>query len=365
MLVCSSAPLDQYVASDAEFVLRAPVEHARIDPDNVEVLVQHLKCAAFELPFSAGEAFRDVAAEQTGEALDYLAGHEVLHKDERTWHWATDAYPAANVSLRSVGWDNVVIIELPSDRTLAEMDWRSAHTMLHEQAIYQHDAEQFQVECLDLPNRKAYVRRVEPDYFTTALKHTRVEVLSEAAREARASVTFGSGEVSVIEKVVGFKKVKFHTHENVGYGEVALPELQMHSTAFWLTVPDEVVGSISAPRVEVIDALRGLSTAMHSVACVGLMIDPRDLGRTLGSRVGQPLMEPTLYFYDEIPGGVGLAPRLFEERDALLARARRLIDACPCSDGCPACIGLDVGIGAPRKHGRKRLASVALERLFA
>jgi DEAD/DEAH box helicase domain-containing protein len=359
MLVCSSAPLDQYVASDAEFILRAPIEHARIDPDNVEILVQHLKCAAFELPFSSGEAFREVAPAQTAEALDFLSGHRVLLKEEQTWHWATDAYPAANVSLRSVGWDNVVIVERPLDKTLAELDWRSAHTMLHEQAIYQHDAEQFQVERLDLENRKAFVRRVEPDYFTTALTQTRVEVLSEE----KTAAPFGAGEVSVVEKVVGFKKVKFHTHENVGYGEVALPELQMHSTALWLTVPEGVVGALQAPRVEVVDAVRGLGHAMHSVACVGLMIDPRDLGRTLGSRTGQPLMEPTLYFYDEIPGGVGLAPRLFEERIELLGRAKRLVDGCPCDDGCPACIGLDVGVGAPRKHGRKRLVLQVLDKL--
>jgi DEAD/DEAH box helicase domain-containing protein len=363
LMVASSAPLDQYVAGDPEHILRAPVEQARIDPDNVEILVQHLKCAAFELPFSNGEAFREVPPPQTAEALDFLSGHEVLHKDETTWHWASDAYPAANVSLRSVGWDNVVIIE--GEKTLAEMDWRSAHTMLHEQAIYQHDAEQYEVQRLDLPNRKAFVRRVEPDYFTTALKHTRVEVITEASREERTQVTFGSGEVSVVEKVVGFKKVKFHTHENVGYGEVALPELQMHSAAFWLTVPEHVVGAISAPRVEGVDAVRALGNAMHSVACVGLMIDPRDLGRTLGSRTGQPLMEPTLYFYDEIPGGVGLSPRLYDERDALLGRAKRLVEGCGCDDGCPGCIGLDIGVGAPRKHGRKRLALQLLERLAA
>ncbi|MBK7857350.1 MAG: DEAD/DEAH box helicase [Archangiaceae bacterium] len=361
MLVCSSAPLDQYVAQDAEFILRAPVEQARIDPDNVEVLVQHLKCAAFELPFVSGEAFREVPAAQTGEALDFLSGHRVLHRDEQTWHWASDAYPAANVSLRSIGWDNVVIIERPMEKTLAELDWRSAHVMLHEQAIYQHDAEQFQVEKLDLPNRKAFVRRVEPDYFTTALTQTRVEVMSEE----KSAAPFASGEVSVVEKVVGFKKVKFHTHENVGYGEVALPELQMHTTGMWLTVHEDIVTSMQAPRVEVVDAVRALGHAMHSVACVGLMIDPRDLGRTLGSRTGQPLMEPTLYLYDEIPGGVGLAPRLFEERLELLARARTLIEGCPCDDGCPACIGLDVGLGAPRRHGRKRLALAVLGKLGA
>jgi DEAD/DEAH box helicase domain-containing protein len=368
LMVASSAPLDQYVAADEGFLLRAPVEQARIDPDNLEILVQHLKCAAFELPFESGEGFREVSPQTTTETLDFLASHEVLHaavgpSGARSWHWAADAYPANNVSLRSVGWDNVVIIERPADRTLAEMDWRSAHTMLHEQAIYQHDGEQFQVEKLDLENRKAFIRKVAPDYFTDAMKYTRVEVLSEAAGDSRAKVAFGAGEVSVVEKVVGFKKVKFHTHENVGYGEIALPELQMHSAAFWLTVPEEVVESLSAPRVEVVDAVRALGVTLHSVACVGLMIDPRDLGRTLGSRslpgapprTGQPIIDPTLFFYDEVPGGVGLSSRLYEEREELVARAGRLVNSCGCEDGCPGCIGLELGVGVPRTRPRRAL----------
>ena len=373
LMVASSAPLDQYVAGDEGFLLRSPVEQARIDPDNVEILVQHLKCAAFELPFEAGEGFREVSAQTTTETLDFLTEHRVLHpgaapSGARTWHWAADAYPANHVSLRSVGWDNIVIIEQPADRTLAEMDWRSAHTMLHEQAIYQHDGEQYQVERLDLPNRKAFIRKVAPDYFTDAMKHTRVEVISQASEEARPKVVFGSGEVSIVEKVVGFKKVKFHTHENVGYGEVALPELQMHSTSFWLTVPEEVVEAIAAPRVEVVDAVRALGVAMHSVACVGLMIDPRDLGRTLGSRsvpgaparTGQPIIDPTIFLYDEIPGGIGLAPRLFEERLELVARARRLVEGCGCEDGCPGCIGLELGVGIPRQKSRRQLVLTTL-----
>lgn len=369
MLVASSAPLDQYVAGDAQFLLEAPVEQARIDPDNLEILVQHLKCAAFELPFESGEGFREVSAETTTQTLEFLEGHQVLHASPapsgaRTWHWASDAYPATNTSLRSVGWDNIVIIERPMDRTLGETDWRSAHTMLHTQAIYQHDGEQYQVELLDLENRKAFIRKVAPDYFTDAMKYTRVEVLSEANGEAREKVSFGEGEVSVVEKVVGFKKVKFHTHDNVGYGEVNLPELQMHTASFWLTVPEAVVESFAAPRVEVVEAVRALGVAMHAVACVGLMIDPRDLGRTLGSRsvvgapprsAAQPIIDPTVFLYDEVPGGVGLASRLFEERDALLQRARRLVSACGCDDGCPGCIGLEGGVGLRRSVKRRAL----------
>ena len=359
LMVASSAPLDQFFASSPQALTGAPVEEARIDPDNVEILVQHLKCAAFELPFEEGEGFRDVPPPATGDALEFLTSHGVLHPAEgaagkRTFHWSSDAYPANHVSLRSVGWDNVVIVELGTDRTLGEMDWRSAHTMLHEQAIYQHDGEQYQVEKFDHPNHKAFVRKVAPDYFTDAMTYTRVEVTQEdVAREPGADglgFRVGAGEVSVVEKVVGYKKIKFNTHENVGYGDVVLPEMQMHTTAFWLTVPEDVVRSMRAPRPAVVEALRGISCALHTVACVGLMIDPRDLGRTLGSRSegeGMPRkapgegpgFDPTVFLYDHIPGGVGLSPRLFEQREELLRRARRLMEGCECEDGCPACIG--------------------------
>ncbi|MET0344178.1 MAG: DEAD/DEAH box helicase [Polyangiales bacterium] len=364
VLVASSAPLDQYCASDPAAIVGAPVEHARIDPDNVEILVQHLKCAAFELPFKQGEQFGSVSAEDTGEALDFLSEHQLLHPvaggDGGTvYHWAADAYPANHVSLRSVGWDNFVIIELGVDRTIAEMDYRSTHTMLHEQAIYQHEGEQYQVERLDFENHKAYVRKVAPDYFTTAMTYTRVEVLEEqetapVGDAPQVPATGGLGEVSVIEKVVGYKKIKFHTHENVGYGDVRLPEMQMHTTAFWFLVPEAVVQALPYARPTVVDALRGFGHALHTVSAVGLMIDPRDLGHTLGDRTdentppgkrrgGAPGFDPTLFLYDHVPGGTGLAPRLFEAREELLRRARALALDCTCRAGCPACIGPEIG----------------------
>lgn len=360
LLVTSSAPLDQYLAADPRHLTGAPVEHARIDPDNVEILVQHMKCAAFELPFEEGDAFGDVPPEATADALGFLEQHEVVHPSQgsggrRVFHWSSDAYPANHVSLRSVGWDNVVIIEVDTERTLAEMDFRSAHTMLHEQAIYQHEAEQYQVERFDYDNHKAYVRKVAPDYFTDAMTYVRVNAIQEDQSAAMGpSLLAGMGEVSVIEKVVGYKKIKFHTHENVGYGEVNLPEMQMHTTSLWLTVPESVVRSLPAPRPAVIDALRGLANALRTVACVGLMIDPRDLGRTLGSKDeadgpprkdGSVGFDPTIFLYDNIPGGVGLAARLFDQREELLRRAQRLLESCGCEDGCPACIGPAAGTG--------------------
>lgn len=378
ILVASSMPLDQFVAGDPRYLLGAPVEEARIDPNNVEILIQHLKCAAFELPFVEGERFGDVQPENVTDAMDYLARNEVVHRGtgsdgKGVYHWAADAYPASNVSLRSATWDNFVIIDLDGDRTIAEMDWRSTHTMLHEQAIYQHEGEQYQVERLDYENRKGFVRKVKPDYYTTALTHTRVSVIDEAARADIAlaggtTIRAGNGEVSVVEKVVGFKKIKFHSHENVGYGDVHLPEMQMHTTSFWLVFPEDLVQSLREPRPVVVDAIRSLANAMHTVAAAALMIDPRDLGRTVGDHTdgdgppskrvgGAPGFDPTLFLYDSVAGGIGLAPRLFDGREMLLHQTRMLIERCECSDGCPVCLGPSVGVepvpGAPivRRRG--------------
>lgn len=370
LLVTSSMPVDQYVASTAKNLLAAPIEQARIDPDNVEVLVQHLKCAAFELPFEGDEGFRDVAPAQVKEVLEYLGSHQVLHATttpagRSTYHWSTDAYPANDVSLRSVGWDNVVVVDLSTDKTMAEMDWRSTHTMLHEQAIYQHDGRQFQVEKLDLENHKAFVRPVEPDYFTDAMTYTKVTVLSRSSDETKPAFEVGAGEVSVVERVVGYKKIKFFTHENVGYGDVRLPEMQMHTTAFWLTVPENVMLRLVADgvgkRPDLLDALNGVLAALHTVGSVGLMIDPRDLGRVLGSRDGsgsqEAIYEPTLFLYDHVPGGVGLASRLFDEREQLLRDTRELLERCECQQGCPACVGPVL------TAGRKSLAIAMLDAL--
>ena len=156
VLVASSAAVDQYIARTPETLFDAPVEAARIDPHNTEILIQHLKCAAFELPFISGEPYAALPAGDTTAALRFLADHGVVHESKDRFHWSADAYPANHVSLRSVGWDNFVIIDRATGSALAELDWRATPTMLHEQAIYQHDGEQYQVEKLDWESFKRF-----------------------------------------------------------------------------------------------------------------------------------------------------------------------------------------------------------------
>jgi DEAD/DEAH box helicase domain-containing protein len=372
VLVASSAAVDQYIARTPETLFDAPVEAARIDPHNTEILIQHLKCAAFELPFVAGERYAALPAEDTGAALRFLADHGVVHESKDRFHWSADAYPANHVSLRSVGWDNFVIIDKMTGSALAELDWRATPTMLHEQAIYQHDGEQYQVEKLDWENHKAFVSKVVPDYFTTAMSNRKVSVIEEEARAPLGRAETAWGEVSVVEKVVGYKKIKFHTHENAGYGDVRLPDTQMHTTSFWLTVPEALMEELMMGRAAAIEGLRGVAVALETVSALALMCDPRDLGQTLGDdgeengapagggRVPQPGFDPTVFLFDNVPGGVGLAERIHERAAELVARARALIRTCPCPDGCPACVGATETAGGLRK----RAALGLLARIF-
>ncbi|MBM4358237.1 MAG: DUF1998 domain-containing protein [Deltaproteobacteria bacterium] len=352
----------------------AGYEHARIEPENTEILIQHLKCAAFELPFRKAERYVALGEPETEQALGYLADNGVLHRGRDRFHWAsTDAFPANHVSLRRIGWDNFVIIDVATGKTIAELDWHSTPTMLHEQAIYQHEGEQYQVERLDYENHKAYVRKVVPDYFTTAMRHQKVRVIEERTLiplvGARASI--GWGEISVVEKVVGYKKVKFHTHENAGYGDVRLPEHEMHTTSFWLTLSEELCQTLG--RAVAVEGLTGLANALELVSTLALMCDPHDLSRALedaSPEEGSPSFEATAYLYDNVPCGVGLAERIHERAGELLARAAELVAECPCDLGCPSCVGATAlaasgASSAPVTPGPTALPSSTVDRKTA
>lgn len=383
ILVCNSRATDQFMANQPDYVLDAGAEEARIDPSNVEILVQHLKCAAFESPFRVASAatsqpqrYAGLDPQSTLDALDYLAEQGLLHRGSQQYTWTGETSPATHVSLRSVSWDNFVIIDMENEQTLAELDWRSAHTMLHEQAIYQHDAAQYQVERLDFENHKAFVRLVEPDYFTTALTNSRVSVLEMAAERTVAQGQLGYGDIQVTETVTGYKKIKFFTHENTGYGDVHLPDMEMHTTGFWWVLdegPSLTLLRKHWSRSLLIDALRGAGEALKTMATLSLMCEPQDLARTLASDDapgGEPECEvepgeprdadasyrPSLFLYDAIPGGVGLARRIYERIDELMAKAAVLIENCECPAGCPACVG------ASQVRSERKAAAAALLR---
>jgi len=343
-LVATSSPTDQYVVQHPEYILGGSPEAGLINPDNLHILVEHLKCAAFELPFERSERF---GTEDTPGVLSYLAEQGILHEAEGRYHWSDQAFPAEAMSLRTASNDNVVIIDTSNggQRVIGEVDRFAAPVLVHEQAIYLHESKQFQVEKLDLENAKAYVREVKVDYYTDAGLSVRVSVLAEfAAREEKAHLAHGEVLVSALATV--YKKLTMFTHENVGWGKIFLPEQDLQTTAFWLALPQTATRGWPKERLEV--ALAGLGNLLHALAPLFLMCDPHDLG--LATQVRSPHTSlPTVYLFDMTPGGIGFSERLFRSTGALLQRGAEHLAACACGDGCPSCVGPAYALGAQVK----------------
>ncbi len=356
VLVASSAPLDQYVIEHPDYFFSQSPEHAHINPDNLEILLNHMKCAAFELPIRDGEKF---GPHPTRELCAFLEEMKLLHHSAGAWHWTSDTYPADAVSLRAITSDNFVVIDTTGEpKVIAEVDFPSALTTLHEKAIYLHEARQYQVEKFDYDGRKAYVRRVECDYFTDAIDYTQVKALEEFETKQVGGARGVHGEVRVNRQVVGFKKVKFYTMENVGAGNLSMPEQEMHTTAFWLHFPEGFLARFpDLSPTEKQNALTGLGNALRTVAAFLLMCDPRDLGVAFGEDISKGLKayEPDLFLYDNYPGGIGQSAPLFQMSGKLLEHAAGLLAACPCESGCPSCVGPVGEIGERGKEAASRI----------
>jgi DEAD/DEAH box helicase domain-containing protein len=335
VLIASGAPVDQYVVHHPEFLLEGTPEEARADPDNLHVLLAHLRAATFELPFEPGEVFGP------GPVDDLLAflGEEgqVRQAGDGRWYWSSENFPASEISLRTAAPENVVIIDTTPNRprVLGEVDLFSAQVLVHEHAIYIHESIQYHVDKLEWGERKAYVHKIDVDHYTYANRAVTLKPLDVFADAPAPGGRRIHGEVMVASLVTLYKKLKFLTDENVGWGPIDLPELELQTTAYWLTA-DAVRSSWRRNELDI--ALLGAGRAIQTVASVLLMVDPRDLG--LVSQVRSPHSEqPTIYLYESVPGGVGLSERLWNRHEELVVGAAQLIAGCACEGGCPACTG--------------------------
>lgn len=371
-------PLDQYIVLHPEFLFEQSPEHARINADNLLILLEHVKCAVFELPFEKGETF---GGEDLEEILELLEEGQLVHRAQDKWFWMADSYPAQDVSLRSMTRDNFVIIErsgrpavggdlsgegfderldrsgINRPRVIGEIDYSGAFYHIFPKAIYVHDGVQYQVEELDFENRKAYVRRGDFDFYTDAEDKTAVHVLDVFDEASPSPARAYHGEVHVANKVVGFKKIRYYTQENVGYGDVELPEREMSTTAYWSRLSGSFLAGLPFNKVELVSGLYGVKYVLHNLAAFILMCEIRDLGTAVGAeregeelkslfQTGDPLaeavgedFEPQIFLYDNYPGGIGFSEKLFLLHRQLWEGARQRVSDCPCRHGCPSCIG--------------------------
>jgi DEAD/DEAH box helicase domain-containing protein len=388
VLVAGSDPLDQYIVRHPEFFSNASPEHARIAPNQPVILLDHIRCAAFELPFGEGTPFGPI---DPRPYLQLLAEDGALHAEGGVWEWIADSYPANAVSLRSVADGNFVVVDRTGERQtiIAEVDFSSAPLMLYEGAIHMVQSTPYQVERLDWEGRKAYVTRTHVDYYTDAIDYTKLKVLESFDGVIAGVGASHHGEVHVVRRVAGYKKIRYYTHENIGYGPVNLPDAEMHTTAVWWQLPQAVLDECFSTRQDALDGFLGAAYALHVVARIAVMAECSDLQKAVGSGDGawfavadgrgrgqlrraegdltsiasNAEFTPTIYLYDNYPGGVGLAEPLWTRQAELVAKAIALIDGCDCRAGCPACVGpvlaqaKDESSTPPKGHARRALSA--------
>lgn len=340
VLVASSAPLDQYVIEHPEYILERNPEHAYTNPDNPYVLYDHLKCAVFELPFDPTERFGNA---EVADHLEALEESGVIRFSAGNYHWADRSYPAEAISLRSATSDNVVIVDTTggANEVIGEMDRPSAKELIFDNAIYLHRGTQFVVKKLDIENRRCEVERSDVNYFTDALLKLDIKVLTEDESSERIGARLVLGDVLVRSVAAKFKKIRFHTHENVGYGEIDLPEEQMHTRAVVVVLP---AGTAGASGLETLEsaaraaALNRFARLVRNVAPVFLMCAPADIG--VSAAVRDPHFEaPALFLYDRYPGGSGLAESFVPLSEHIVSAALERLRGCACESGCPSCVG--------------------------
>ncbi len=384
VLVASSLPLDQYIVRNPDFFLGASPEHARIDPDQLLILLDHIRCAAFELPFKDGERYGD---QDLLDFLKYLQEEQVLHHEGGQWHWMADSYPASTVGLRSVAEGNFVVVDTTNGgkNIIAEVDYTGAPMTIYEGAIYMVQAQPWQVERLDWEGRKAFVTKTEADYYTDAIDYTKLKILDAFERERSGDREKAFGEVHLVRRIAGYKKIRYYTHENIGYGDVKLPDQEMHTTAVWWQVAPTILDEAFDSRWQALDGFLGAAHAMHFVAALLTMSEPGDLGRAVGNgdatwfatvdvngRGGardfngeeQTLdgdqFRPTVFLYDNYPGGIGLSAPLFDLRERVVNEAHDMVKACGCNHGCPACVGPILASEEQQGHSPKQAALTVL-----
>jgi DEAD/DEAH box helicase domain-containing protein len=353
--VARSLPIDQYILRHPDYLLDRPRESTVIDPENLLIRMNHVKCSAFEVPYSA------VESPEAAEILEFLrVQSRILHRVGETYYWMAEAYPAEGVSLTAADVDEFVVYDVVEKRVMGHVGRPSVMVEIYKGAIYGWQGDQYIIEELDYENRRAYARKIVCDYYTEAETERKIRALQIDEAAASPAYEIRRGDVEVTTQATIYKKIKFYTRESIGAGEIHLPSEVVDTTCCWFTLDVAVAAEhgLYGPDSGALLALRNL---VKNVLPLFIRCDPRDVH--VWSEVRAPAWgdRPTIYVFDHMPAGVGLAERAFTAHPEIFGAMAGVLAECPCPGGCPACCGTEVEVGP----AGKRIAASILARLLA
>jgi DEAD/DEAH box helicase domain-containing protein len=331
--VAGQDALDQFFCRHPDEFLERPVEAAILDHANEQIASRHLVAAAYELPLTdADEEVFGAGWRERAERL--LAAGELRNGGGKLLPRRND-FVASRIALRSASADSVAVIERESGEMLGMVEAERAFTTIHPGAIYLHLGRSYEVERLDVDERRAIVSSFDGDWYTRPKKET--EIYIERTREQRevAGVQLNFGDVSVTEQVIAFQRVSISEREPIDIVALELPEQSFVTQALWYVLPEKLSGAL--PSDVLLGALHATEHGQIAVLPLIAMCDRWDIGG-LSTNVHFQTGRSTIFIYDGHPGGVGITQRGYEQFERLLGDAFRLIDECPCEAGCPSCV---------------------------
>ncbi len=331
--VAGQDALDQFFCRHPEEFIGRPVEAAILDHNNEQIASRHLVAAAYELPLSAedddvfGEGWRERAERLVAAGELRGVGGKLLPRRAE--------FVADRIALRSASADSVAVIERDSGEMLGLVEAERAFTTIHPGAVYLHLGRSYEVDRLDVEERRAVVSSFDGDWYTRPKKET--EIYIERVHEQRevAGVQLNFGEVSVTEQVIAFQRVSVADQEPIDIVALELPEQSFVTQALWYVLPDPL--SRALPTEALLGSLHATEHSQIAVLPLIAMCDRWDIGG-LSTNVHFQTGRSTIFIYDGHPGGVGITKRGYEEFERLLGDAERLIAECPCEAGCPSCV---------------------------
>ncbi len=355
ILVASNRALDQYILSHPDYFFEASPENGLVNGDNLQILMSHVQCSMFELPFKDGETYGGV---DISPMLAYFEENGTARHTGGKWYWMAESYPASMLSMRSISNDNFIIVDItnPDHKVIGEMDKYTVPMLLHEHAIYMHQAVQYQVEKLDWDDHKAFVRKVNVDYYTDADMNVEVRVTDvfDKRNFPCDSIDVSFGEAMVVSQTTMFKKMKLDTHENLGWGKIFLPQMEMYTSACWVTLPDKITDMFD--KEDLNDAMLGITHLLGNIVPVYIMSSSSDINIVF--HVRSPFTDkPTIYIYDNYQGGIGFSEKIYHSLYELFKMAREHLLSCQCEKGCPSCVG-PLWAKKNKKHSLKILEMI-------
>lgn len=338
ILVGQNAPIDQYLMRHPRYLFGQSPENGVIDAKNPHLAMAHLRAAVYELPMKPGE--HEEFGEYAPAVLEILEEDGQVRYLKNRWYWSGEGYPAADIGLRTMSSDVYTIVDTTDDnRVIGTIDEPGAHQLVHDQAIYMHEAETYFVQRLDLEKKAAFVERSDLDYYTQSVTEVRVKIdEEEIARDWRDSKLF-YGDVSVTHITFMFRKIKFGSRDSIGFGSLDLPPLNLATTAVWIRPGGKVLEAVRAVGRVPHEGLLGISNAVRGVLPLYVLCDTMDVGTTVNN---ENTGVPSLYIYDKYPGGLGFSRKAFDLVEEIMTAALEVIRTCSCRGGCPSCVGSSI-----------------------